>query len=262
MLVDTHAHLMDPAFREDLAEVLERAAAADVGAMVCVGYDEDSSREAVRLAETYPQIVAAVGIHPNYAGQATAGAFDRLRRLATHARVVGIGETGLDNYRQHTPPQTQRDWFERHLELGAELGLPVVVHNRQADEQVAEMLTDRPANDAPVAGVLHCFSGDAAMLAAGLAAGFMVSFAGPITFKNAGALPEMAGRAPLDRLVVETDCPYLAPAPHRGRRNEPALLRSTAERLAAVRGMAFDELARATTDNAQRLFPGLSAGRA
>ncbi|MBA2446768.1 MAG: TatD family hydrolase [Chloroflexi bacterium] len=259
MLVDTHAHLMDSAFREDLAEVLERAAAADVGAIVCVGYDEDSSREAVHLAETYPQLVAAVGIHPNYAGQATAGAFDRLRQLATHARVVGIGETGLDNYRQHTPPRTQREWFERHLELGAELRLPVVVHNRQADEEVAEMLMHRASSDAPVAGVLHCFSGDAAMLSAGLAAGFMVSFAGPLTFKNAGSLPELARRVPLDRLVVETDCPYLTPAPHRGQRNEPALVRWTAERLAQLRGMPFDQLARATTDNARRLFPGLSA---
>ncbi len=121
------------------------------------------------------------------------------------------------------------------------------------------MLMHRASSDAPVAGVLHCFSGDAAMLSAGLAAGFMVSFAGPLTFKNAGSLPELARRVPLDRLVVETDCPYLTPAPHRGQRNEPALVRWTAERLAQLRGMPFDQLARATTDNARRLFPGLSA---
>ena len=259
MLVDTHTHLMDPAFGDDLPEVLRRAEGAGVGAMVCVGYDEDSSREAVRLAEAYRQIVAAVGIHPNYAAQAGPGAFDRLRRLARHPRVVGIGETGLDNYRHHTPAPTQREWFRRHLDLAVELSLPVVVHNRQADDEVADILPAWAAETGG-SGVLHCFSGGPPMLAAGLAAGFTVSFAGPLTFKNAGGLPELARQVPPDRLVVETDCPYLAPAPHRGKRNEPALLRLTAARLAELRGVSPDELARATTDNARRLFPGLPAG--
>jgi TatD DNase family protein len=257
MLVDTHAHLMDSAFADDLDEVLGRAAAADVGAMVCVGYDEDSSRQAVRLAEAHPQIVAAVGIHPNHAGQATAGAFERLRRLAAHPRVVGIGETGLDNYRQHTPPSVQREWFERHLDLAGELRLPVVVHNRRADDDVADVLTARARRGALAGGgVLHCFAGGPAMLSAGLEAGFAVSFAGPITFKNAGSLSDMARRVPLERLLVETDCPYLAPTPHRGRRNEPAFVRLTAERLAALRGVPLAELERATTENARRLFRG------
>lgn len=258
MLVDTHAHLMDPAFADDLAEVLGRARDGGVGAMICVGYDEDSSRQAVRLAEVHPQILAAVGIHPNHASQVGAGAFERLRRLARHPRVVGIGETGLDNYRQHTPPSIQRQWFGRHLDLAAELDLPVVVHNRQADDEVAEMLTAWAGEiDGSGRGILHCFAGGPAMLAAGLAAGFTVSFAGPITFKNAGTLPELARQVPLDRLVVETDCPYLAPVPHRGRRNEPALVRLTAERLAELRGLSPTELARRTTDNARQLFPKL-----
>ena len=256
MLVDTHAHLMDSAFDDDLAEVLGRAAEAGVGAMVCVGYDEDSSRQAVRLAEAYPQIVAAVGIHPNHAGAAAPGAFDRLRRLARHPRVVGIGETGRDNYRDHTPARTQREWFRRHLDLAVELSLPVVVHNRQADDEVAETLSAWAAETGG-SGVLHCFAGGPSVLAAGLRAGFTVSFAGPLTFKNAGALPELARQVPLDRLVVETDCPYLAPAPHRGRRNEPALVRLTAARLAELHGVASEELARTTTENARRLFPGL-----
>jgi TatD DNase family protein len=257
MLVDTHAHLMDPAFDDDLAAVLERAAAADVGAIVCVGYDEESSRAAVALAEAHPQIVAAVGIHPNYAGEAAPGAFERLRDLARHPRVVGIGETGLDNYRHYTPRQTQRDWFRRHLELAVELGLPVVVHNRQADEEMAEIVTTWAAESGG-RGLLHCFAGGRAMLEAGLAAGFTVSFAGPVTFKNAGPLPALAASVPDDRLVVETDCPYLAPSPRRGARNEPAFVRLTAERLAAIRGVTPDELERQTTANARRLFPLLA----
>ncbi len=256
MLVDTHSHLMDPAFSEDLTEVLRRAGEADVGAMVCVGYDEDSSREAVRLAEVHPQIFAAVGIHPNYAAYARVGAFQRVSRLARHQRVVAIGETGLDNYRTYTPRQTQRAWFRRHLDLAARVGLPVVVHNRQADEEMAEILTQWACATAGH-GVLHCFAGGPAMLAAGLAAGFTISFAGPLTFKNAGPLPDVARQVPLDRVVVETDCPYLAPHPHRGQRNEPAYLRFTATRLAELRQVSPAQLAEATTENARRLFPAL-----
>jgi TatD DNase family protein len=260
MLVDTHAHLMDPAFADDLAEVLRRAAEAGVGAMVCVGYDEESSVAAVRLADAHPQVVAAVGIHPNHSGDAAPGAFQRVRQLARHPRVVGIGETGLDNYRKHTDPATQREWFARHLDLAAELDRTVVVHSRQADDDVADALTSwAAATGGRARGVLHCFAGGLAMLAAGLAAGFSVSFAGPLTFKNAGTLPDLARRVPLDRLLVETDCPYLAPHPHRGRRNEPALLRLTATRLAELRDLPIAELERRTTENARRLFPGLPA---
>ncbi len=256
MLVDTHAHLMDSAFGDDLPEVLRRAEDAGVGAIVCVGYDEDSSREAVRLAEVYPPIAAAVGIHPNYAAAASPGAFDRLRRLARHPRVVGIGETGLDNYRQHTPRSLQRDWFRRHLDLAVELSLPVIVHNREADDEVAEILPDW-AEETGGSGVLHCFSGGPSMLEAGLRAGFLVSFAGPLTFKNSGALAELAQRVPLDRLVVETDCPYLAPVPRRGQRNEPSLIRLTAARLAELHGLTAQTMARVTSENASRLFPTL-----
>lgn len=260
MLVDTHAHLMDSAFDGDRAEVLRRAAEAGVGALICVGYDEDSSRQAVDLAEAYPQIWATVGIHPNQAADAAPGSFERVRQLARHPRVVGIGETGLDQYRERTPQSVQREWFARHLDLATSLDLPVVVHNRQADDQVAEILTSWVAETGGTGrGVLHCFAGGRAMLSAGLAAGFMVSFAGPITFKNAGPLPELAGQVPLDRLVVETDCPYLAPVPHRGQRNEPALIRLTAERLALVHGLAVTELVARTTENARRLFPSLSS---
>jgi len=254
MLVDTHAHLMDTAFAGDLPAVLERAEAAGVVAMVCVGYDEQSSVDAVALAEKYPQIVAAVGIHPNSAAAARPGAFKRIRQLARHPRVVGIGETGLDNYRKRTPPAVQREWFARHLDLAVELDLPVIVHNRQADAETGPMLLEW-ARKTGGRGVLHCFSGDDAMLDAGLEAGFMISFAGPLTYKNAGELPLRAQRVPLDRVVVETDCPYLPPHPHRGQRNEPAHVRLTATRLAELLDLPLATIERATTSNAQRLFP-------
>lgn len=256
MLVDTHAHLMDTAFANDLPAVLERAAAAGVVAMVCVGYDEASSVAAVDLADRHRQIVAAVGIHPNSAGTARPGAFERIEQLARHPRVVGIGETGLDNFRQRTPPAVQRDWFDRHLDLAARLDLPVIVHNRDADAEVGPIVVEWSRRTGG-RGVLHCFSGDDAMLTAGLDAGFTISFAGPLTYKNARELPLRAQRVPLDRVVVETDCPYLPPHPHRGQRNEPAHLRLTAARLAELRGVPLDRIEQATTTNALRLFPGL-----
>jgi len=236
--------------------VLERAAAAGVVAMVCVGYDEESSVAAVALAEQHPQIVAAVGIHPNSSGVARPGAFERIEMLARHSRVVGIGETGLDNYRKRTPPAVQREWFVRHLGLAARLDLPVIVHNREADAEVGPMLVEW-SRQTGGRGVLHCFSGDDAMLQAGLEAGFTVSFAGPVTYKNAGELPRRAQRVPLDRVVVETDCPYLPPHPHRGQRNEPAHVRLTAARLAELHGVSLERVEQATTENARRLFPGL-----
>jgi TatD DNase family protein len=260
MLVDTHAHLMDTAFANDLPAVLDRAAAAVVVAMVCVGYDEASSVAAVALAERHPHLVAAVGIHPNSSGAAAPGAFERIAEMARHPRVVGIGETGLDNYRKRTPPEIQRAWFRRHLDLAAELNLPVIVHNRDADAEVGPILRGW-ARESGGRGVLHCFSGDDAMLDAGLEAGFTVSFAGPLTYKNAGGLPQRAQRVPLDRMVVETDCPYLPPHPHRGQRNEPAHVRLTAMKLAEVHGVPLDRIEQATTENARRLFPLLAVPR-
>jgi TatD DNase family protein len=258
MLVDTHAHLMDTAFANDLPAVLERAAAAGVVALVCVGYDEATSFAAVKLAEQYPHIVATVGMHPNASGSAAPGAFERLAELAEHPRVVGIGETGLDNFRKRTEPTVQREWFLKHLDLAAKLNLPVIVHNRDADAEVAPIIT-RWAREDSGKGVLHCFSGNDDMLAAGLEAGFTVSIAGPVTYKNAGEAPERAGRVPLDRIVVETDCPYLPPHPHRGKRNEPAHIQLTVQRLAELHGVSISAFERASTENAVRLFPLLAS---
>jgi TatD DNase family protein len=253
-LVDTHAHVMDDAFDADRAAVLERAQAAGLGALVCVGYDLTTSRAAVDLAERLPWVWATVGVHPNAAAAASEGEFAEIEQLARSPRVVGIGETGLDYYRDRTPASRQREALEWHIRLAEERDLALIIHNRLADDDVAAALSAEGPR-----GVLHCFaSDDPGYLERMLAAGYCVSFAGPLTFKNNGTLPEMAARVPLDRLLVETDCPYLAPVPHRGRRNEPAFVRFTAARLADVHGVPLERLAESLWANTLRVFPALA----
>jgi TatD DNase family protein len=252
-LVDTHAHLMDAAFDADREAVLARARAAGVGALLLVGYDLASSRAAVDLAGRLPWTRASVGIHPNSASQHSEADFAALGELARSPEVVAIGETGLDYFRDHTPPARQRAALAWHVRLAQELALPLIVHNRQADADIADALSGGQP------GVLHCFSStDPAYLERMLDAGFSVSFAGPLTFKNASELRAMAKRVPLDRLLVETDCPYLAPAPHRGQRNEPAFVRDTAACLAEVVGIEFASLAERLWDNSVRVFPAFA----
>ncbi|HEY0582968.1 MAG TPA: TatD family hydrolase [Chloroflexota bacterium] len=262
-LVDTHAHLMDDAFDADRPAVIARAEAAGVAALVLVGYDLATSRAAVELARQLPHARASVGIHPNSAAAASAHDFAALADLARAPEVVAIGETGLDYYRDYTPPGRQRDALEWHLRLAEELSLPVIVHNRQADAHVADLLTTAAATRRSSAaetppGLLHCFSStDPEFLARLLEAGYFVSFAGPLTYKSAADLRAMALRVPLDRLLVETDCPYLAPVPHRGQRNEPAFVRDTATRLSEVLGVSFDTLVDHLWTNSLRVFPAL-----
>jgi TatD DNase family protein len=252
-LVDTHAHLMDAAFDADREAVLARARAAGVGALLLVGYDLASSRAAVDLAGRLPWTRASVGIHPNSASQHSEADFAALGELARSPEVVAIGETGLDYFRDHTPPARQRAALAWHVRLAQELALPLIVHNRQADADIADALSGGQP------GVLHCFSStDPAYLERMLDAGFSVSFAGPLTFRNASDLRAMAKRVPLERLLVETDCPYLAPAPHRGQRNEPAFVRDTAACLAEVIGIEFASLAERLWDNSVRVFPAFA----
>lgn len=254
-LVDTHAHLMDAAFDRDRDAVIERARTAGVSNMVVVGYDLASSQAAVELVRQLPGSAAAVGIHPNSAAEASRADFDAIAELANAPEVVGIGETGLDNYRDFTPRALQRQAFDWHLRLAAERDLPIIIHNRQADADVLSL-----AAESNVRGVLHCFSSeDPEYLERMLAAGFLVSFAGPLTFKNAAASREMARRVPLDRLLVETDCPYLAPEPHRGRRNEPAFVRDTATCLAQTVNTSLESLSDVLWANTLRAFPKLEA---
>lgn len=253
---------MDSAFAKDREAVLDRARAAGVVGQVYVGYDLDTSRAAVGLAARLPGAVATVGIHPNSAGAAGNSEFDQIEQLARTSGVAGIGETGLDYYRDRTSPLRQQESLAWHLALAEALRLPVVIHARgDVEADLAPALEAsagrRTAGELP--GVLHCFSSpDSRYLERMLAAGYYVSFAGPLTFRNGSDQRDLARRVPVDRLLVETDCPYLAPEPHRGRRNEPAFVRHTADCLATVTGLPLAELATHLFANSQRVFPRLA----
>jgi TatD DNase family protein len=264
LLIDTHAHLSGDDFADDLEAVLERATEAGVGQIVCVGYDLATSEGAIALAERHPRIFATVGMHPNSVAQAPEGWTKRVRELATHPRVVALGETGLDYYRDWTPSGDQLQAFRWHFELAEELDLPVIIHNRDANAEVqheVERWAESRSSSGPP-GVLHSFTGDDAMMRACADAGFAVSFSGMVTFANKSLdyLRSVAAVAPEDAIMVETDAPYLAPTPHRGARNEPAYVRATAERLAQARGVSIEEIERLTTANARRTFPRLRLG--
>lgn len=259
MLVDTHAHLFEDKFAADLPAVLARARAAGVGRVVCVGIDRASSAESVRLAAAHPGLAAAVGIQPNHVAEAEAGDWDEVVELAASGPgVVAIGETGLDRYWDRTPFARQEDFFARHMALARRLGKPFVIHCREAEADVVRMLRAEYDRHGPVRAVMHSFSGDRATALACLEMGLYVSFAGMLTYKTAQALRDVARDVPLDRLLVETDCPYLAPVPHRGVRNEPAFVTHTAACLAEAKGVTAGEVADHTTRNARTLF-GLPA---
>ncbi len=248
-LVDTHAHLTDARFADDVDEVVERVRDAGVRWLVSIASDVDDARAAVALAERHPEVYATAGIHPHEATSASDEAFGRLRELAEHPRVVAIGETGLDFHYDNSPRAKQIESFQKHLAIAAELDLPVVVHARSADEEV------RAAIEAAGwgRGVLHCFSGGDDLLEAALALGWYISFAGMITFPKWDGADQLRS-VPLDRLLVETDSPYLAPVPFRGRRNEPAYVRRVVERVAELRGEDVDFVAAATAANAARFY--------
>lgn len=253
-LIDTHAHLDDPRFADDLPAVLARAAAAGVGRIVTIGVDLPTSRAAVGLAGRFPVLAAAVAIQPNHVAEAGPGDFDEIARLADDPAVVAVGETGLDRYWDKAPFEMQEASFRRHLALARRLGKPVVIHCREADADMVRVLGDEFAAAGPVRGVMHSFSGGAATAAACLGFGLDVSFAGMLTYKTADDLRRVAAGVPLDRVLVETDCPYLAPVPVRGKRNEPAFVAHTAACLAGIHGVPLEVIAEHTTRNARRLF--------
>lgn len=250
-LIDTHAHLDHDWYDGERDAVVQRAQDAGVTCIVTIGADIRSSEEAVRLADTYAAVYATVGIHPHDAATATEASFERLRTLAAHPRVVAIGEIGLDYYYDHSPRPVQRDVFIRQLALARETGLPFVVHNREADADIMAILRDH-GRDSP--GLLHAFTGDADMARECISLGYFISVGGMVTFKNAGAIRDAIASVPLERLLLETDAPYLTPVPLRGKRNEPAYVTYVAEFLAAERGIDVAEIARVTTDNARRFF--------
>lgn len=253
-VIDTHAHLDESAFEHDVAEIVARAQAAGVERVLTIGTTRASSERAVALAERFPDVVSAVvGIQPNYVAEIQHGDWEAVVALAAHPRVVAIGETGLDKYWDYAPFDLQVDYFDRHIALSRELGKPFIVHCREAEAETVEQL-QRAAQSGPLRGVMHSFCGSQTTAEACLALGMHLSFAGMLTFKKNEALREVAARVPLDRLLVETDAPYLAPEPFRGKRNEPAYVQHTLQRLAGIHGVTPEEMAAATTANAKRLF--------
>jgi TatD DNase family protein len=251
-MIDSHAHLTDPRFADDLPDVLARARENGVRAIVTIGTHLEDSRAAVQLAAHDPLLYATVGIHPHSAEQATPEALEQIRELAGEERVVAIGETGLDFHYDNSPRDVQRAAFERQLEIAAELDLPVVVHARKADEEVISVLRSAPAG---IRGVLHCFSSGRELLEVGLAMGWYASFAGLISFSRyTPEEAELLRMVPLERLLVETDSPYLAPAPHRGKRNEPCRVELVARTAAELRGEPAEAVLEATARNARELY--------
>lgn len=253
MLIDSHTHLYDPAYDADRDEVLARAREAGINAVIAIGCDLETSRRAVESADRNEMIYATIGVHPHEVRHIDSTTLAELETLAAHKKVVGYGEIGLDYYYLHSPKETQQKQFRLQLGLAKTLGLPIVIHSRDAKEDTLAILKEEGARS--VGGVMHCFTGDLDMARAAIELGFSISFSGVLTFPNAGALRETARALPLDRLMIETDCPYLTPVPHRGRRNEPAYVRHTADTLAGLHpSQTPEEVMKITADNAARLF--------
>ncbi len=252
-LVDSHCHLDFPDFADELDAVVARGREAGVAAVLTICTHVSRFARVLAVAERFPDVVCTVGIHPHEAAHEREVDEDELARLARHPKVVGLGETGLDYHYQHSPREDQERSFRVHVRAARATGLPLVVHARAADADIARVLAEEHTRG-PFTGVLHCFSAGRQLAETALELGFYISFSGVVTFKKADALREIAREVPLDRVLVETDAPYLAPVPKRGRRNEPAFVRHTAAELARVRGMDEDRLAKATTENFFRLF--------
>jgi TatD DNase family protein len=253
MLVDSHCHLDFPDFAPDLDGVMARARDAGVGAMVTICTRLSRFDEIRAIAEARPNVWCSVGVHPHEAAEEGVAEPSRLLALAHHPRVVGFGETGLDYYYEHSPREAQQKSFRAHIAAARETGLPLIVHTRDADDDTVAMLAEEHAKG-PFTGLIHCFSSGRELAEKVLDIGFYISISGIVTFKKAEALRETVRAVPLDRLLVETDAPYLAPVPHRGKRNEPAYVAKTAACVAAIKGVAPEALAHATTDNFFRLF--------
>lgn len=251
MLFDTHAHYDDERFDGDREALLAGMPEKNVGLIVNPGCDISSSRTAVALAESFDFVYAAVGIHPENCGDFEPGMIDWLRQMAKNPRVVAIGEIGLDYYWAENPPrELQQEVLRRQLRLAEELGLPVIIHDRDAHRDTLEMVREFPR----VRGVFHCFAGSAEMARELIKMGWMLSFNGAVTFKNAKKAPEVIAVVPLEKLMIETDAPYLTPAPHRGERNDSSYVRLVAEKIAQIKGLTPEEVEKATWENGRRFF--------
>jgi len=254
MLIDTHTHIAFPEFDADREAVITRAHAAGVQAMVLVGCDLNSTKMAVALAEQYDGLFATVGLHPHDAKWMNDSLLHLMEEMASHPKVVGIGETGLDFYYNHSTREAQQHAFTVQIRLAKKSGLPLVIHTRDAWDETFAILEQEGMRGSDNGGVFHCFTGDQEVARKAMAFGFYVSFSGIVTFPKSLSLQEAAGVVHSDRLLIETDAPFLAPQGFRGGRNEPAYIRTTAEKLAAIRSCSFDEICNQTTHNAIRLF--------
>ncbi len=256
-MIDSHCHLDFPDFAPERDAVVARARAAGVMRMITISTRIDKFAEISTLAEAYPDVFCTVGDHPEHANEGAEATLDRLTTLAQHPKCVGIGETGLDYHHDKVPRDTAERVFRTHIAAARQTGLPVVVHARDADADVAAILADEMGKG-PFKGLLHCFTSSMALAEAALSLGLYISFSGIVTFKNASEIRDVARAVPLDKLLVETDAPFLAPVPHRGGRNEPAYVAATAEFIAGLKGVSIADLAAATSANVLRLFDKMS----
>ncbi|MBC8590230.1 TatD family hydrolase [Wansuia hejianensis] len=252
MLIDSHAHLDDSRFQEDREYLINSLNKNGIELVINIGADLQTSINSVELANKYENIYAVIGVHPHSAREVTEETLKQLKNMSKNNKVVAIGEIGLDFYYDNSPRDIQRKWFKEQLKLAKELNLPVVIHSRDAAQETFD--TIKEAQDGKLRGVLHCYSSSVEMAIEYIKLGFYISLGGPVTFKNARVAREVAKEVPLDRLLIETDCPYLTPEPYRGKRNEPMYVKYVAEKIAEIKGITFEELSKATNRNTKELF--------
>jgi TatD DNase family protein len=252
MLFDTHVHLNAEQFNEDLEEVISRAKEAGVGKMVVVGFDRPTIEKAMELVEHYDFLYASVGWHPVDAIDMTDEDLAWIEELSSHPKVVALGEMGLDYHWDKSPKDVQKEVFRKQIHLAKKVKLPIIIHNREATQDIVDILREEGAEE--VGGIMHCFSGSPEIAQECVDMNFYISLGGPVTFKNAKKPKEVAKEIPLERLLIETDCPYLAPHPNRGKRNEPAYVKLVAEQIAELKGISLEEVEKITTENANKLF--------
>ena len=252
MLIDSHAHLDDERFDGDRDILIKSLKSNKLELVINIGADFQSSINSIELAKQYDNIYASIGVHPHSASEVTEETLDKFREMAKEEKVVAIGEIGLDYYYDNSPRDLQRKWFREQLKLAKELDLPVIIHSRDATQETFDIIKE--AQDGSLRGVLHCFSGSVEVAMEYIKLGFYISIGGPVTFKNARVVKEVAEAVPLDKLLIETDCPYLTPEPYRGKRNEPMFVKYVAQKIAEIKDINFEELAKATNKNTKELF--------
>lgn len=252
MLIDTHVHLNAHQFEDDVEEVIKRANKAGVTKMIVIGFNRETIQRALELVEEYDCLYAAIGWHPVDAIEMTDEDLIKIEQLTNHPKVVALGEIGLDYHWDKSPKHIQEQVFRKQIRLAKKVNLPIIIHNRDATQDVVNILKEE--NAAEVGGVMHCFSGSVEIARECIDMNFYISLAGPVTFKNAKRPKEVALQIPLEKLLIETDCPYLTPHPYRGKRNEPSYVKLVAEKIAKIKNITYEEVANKTTENARRLF--------